>query len=411
MHVLHVTPAFEPAWAHGDVPRHVAQLARAQVRRGHRVTVLTTDALAPHERATRGERYMDTVRVVRVPNLSSSSYMWFGCTTPVGMRRAARRLFADAVDVVHLHELVTIENLRVISVVPESIPIVVSLHGRLTSSRVSTTLARLWTRAGGARVRRRIDAYVASTVDEANAVIRSGLPIAPLTEAPVHVVPEGVDLSPFLTAASAMREPTSARSPVLLVPGPVRRVDQLHALVDAVGELRRNGSSVQLVVVGAEASARDAVRERAVALGLLDAAITGYLPPSRLPHLLASADIVALVDRANGVVDIVLGTLAMGKPVIDAAEVLPREAIDAGIALRGDATREEWVRSLCVLLDEPARADAMAAAGRRFTATIDWDAAAHRWDEEYERASTDRFRGASRGHAREDRLDFRVDRR
>ena len=67
MTILHVTPYYAPAWAYGPVPARVAQLAQAQASAGHQVTVLTTDAMAPHERLPPGESTLDGVRVIRVP--------------------------------------------------------------------------------------------------------------------------------------------------------------------------------------------------------------------------------------------------------------------------------------------------------------------------------------------------------
>ena len=49
--ILHVTPYFTAAWAYGGIPRIATTLVREQVRRGHRVTVCTTDAATASERA------------------------------------------------------------------------------------------------------------------------------------------------------------------------------------------------------------------------------------------------------------------------------------------------------------------------------------------------------------------------
>src|SRR5258706_14350268 len=49
--ILHVTPYFTEAWAYGGIPRVATTLVREQVRRGHRVTVCTTDAGTARHRA------------------------------------------------------------------------------------------------------------------------------------------------------------------------------------------------------------------------------------------------------------------------------------------------------------------------------------------------------------------------
>lgn len=45
MHILHLSPYYKPAYAFGGVVRAVEGMAGALVKRGHQVTVLTTDAL------------------------------------------------------------------------------------------------------------------------------------------------------------------------------------------------------------------------------------------------------------------------------------------------------------------------------------------------------------------------------
>src|SRR6266481_4992845 len=44
LRILHVTPYFTDAWAYGGIPRLATSLARGLARRGHHVTVCTTDA-------------------------------------------------------------------------------------------------------------------------------------------------------------------------------------------------------------------------------------------------------------------------------------------------------------------------------------------------------------------------------
>src|SRR5438067_1102280 len=44
LRILHVTPYFSEAWAYGGIPRLAHSLTRGLARRGHQVTVCTTDA-------------------------------------------------------------------------------------------------------------------------------------------------------------------------------------------------------------------------------------------------------------------------------------------------------------------------------------------------------------------------------
>ena len=170
MHVLHVTPCYAPAWAYGPIPQAVAALARAQVTLGHSVTVLTSDAVAPHERLPAGEQVVDGIRIVRFRNLSGLVRSWLNLSTPIGLSRLARALLArEVVDVVHLHELRTLENLIVLGVVGATPAVVASTHGSLARIQGPRNMPALdW--ALRARHLARIDRFVADSVAEADAI-------------------------------------------------------------------------------------------------------------------------------------------------------------------------------------------------------------------------------------------------
>src|SRR5690242_13948756 len=74
LRILHVSPYFTAAWAYGGIPRIATTLAREQVRRGHRVTVCTTDAGTASERARAdaADPRVSGVEVRTFRNLSNS---------------------------------------------------------------------------------------------------------------------------------------------------------------------------------------------------------------------------------------------------------------------------------------------------------------------------------------------------
>ena len=47
--ILHVVPYYEDAWAYGGIPRLAGAMTRGLARRGHHVTVCTTDAAEPRK--------------------------------------------------------------------------------------------------------------------------------------------------------------------------------------------------------------------------------------------------------------------------------------------------------------------------------------------------------------------------
>src|SRR5690349_17601118 len=113
MRILHLTPYYAPAYAFGGVVRSVEGMARALARRGHTVTILTTDALDQQSRYSGDlESVQDGVHVLRTPNVLPRMRGRYNLSTPNLMAKRAEEILPQ-VDVVHCHEFRTVENLLV----------------------------------------------------------------------------------------------------------------------------------------------------------------------------------------------------------------------------------------------------------------------------------------------------------
>lgn len=143
------------------MPGAVWSLARGQAVRGWDVSVLTTDAMAPHERLPRGASTVEGVRIVRMRNAVGLVTSWVQVSTPIGWSRAARELLAQRPQLVHLHELRTLEALLITSLLPRDAIVVASTHGL-----ESTTTPRTLGVRGQERVLRRAWARINHVIVE-----------------------------------------------------------------------------------------------------------------------------------------------------------------------------------------------------------------------------------------------------
>src|SRR3972149_9495535 len=85
LRILHVVPYYDQAWAYGGIPRLVTTMTRAPARRGHAVTVCTTDARDEVSRATLPALPSGAVDVWMFRNVSNRlAYRW-QLFTPVGL--------------------------------------------------------------------------------------------------------------------------------------------------------------------------------------------------------------------------------------------------------------------------------------------------------------------------------------
>ena len=253
MNILHLTPYHAPAWAYGGVPRAVEGLARAQQRRGHRVTVLTSDSLAAGQRHPGpADELCDGVRVLRVPNALPWLRDRFNLSTTLRMRTLARELLPE-MDVVHCHELRTLENLLV---TPQAqapgLPLVLSPHGTLSHATGRGRFKALWDRVAGPTLARRFSHVIALTEAEV-AELRALWP----ADTPVSIIPNGIDPEEFadLGDGATFRETwRTGAGPLCLFMGRLHERKGLQALVEA---FRRTGRpDARLVIAGPDEGMR-----------------------------------------------------------------------------------------------------------------------------------------------------------
>jgi poly(glycerol-phosphate) alpha-glucosyltransferase len=374
MTVLHVTPYFAPAWAFGGVCRAVTGLARAQASAGHSVVVLTTDALSRSSRIGPGEEVLDGVRVIRVRNAVGALRARLNLSTPLGFRSAARRLLeANKVDVVHCHELRTIENVQITGLAqPAAPPIVVSPHGTVPYGTGRSRAKLMWDRLLALRVLPRLAHVVALSQAEAADVQELWARYrVPLRDDQVSIVPNGVDLDTPIerTARDAARARWGLESgPVVLFLGRLVARKGLSLLVAAFASSLRAVPSARLLVAGPDEGAGAEVAARAAALGIANRVqLTGFLDGEDRLAAFAAADMFALPAVGEGIPIAALEAMAAGLPVLISPECHLDDVEAAGGGLVAPRTVEAWGAALARLL---ADVESRTAMGRRAQAHV-----------------------------------------
>jgi glycosyltransferase involved in cell wall biosynthesis len=383
MRILHLTPYYAPAYAFGGVTRAVEGMARALSRRGHQVTVLTTDALDQTSRTTGPLESVeaDGVRVVRARNQFVTLRGKANLSTPRGLRQAADSLLLE-VDIVHAHEFRTVENLLVLPHAAElELPLVLSPHGTLTTATGRGALKVLWDRLFSPMLARHFNAVVALTETESAEAEALWRRLAPDHSTKFAVVPNGIDPAEFadLSGGSAFRAHYGlGDAPVVLFMGRLHTRKGVDVLVRAFQQANVPGA--RLVIVGPDEGMLTALRP------LLDdrIVVTGYLGGADRLAALAAADVFALPATGEGLSMAALEALGAGLPVILSPGCNLPEAESAGagliVAPQVDALADALAR---LLTDSAARATMGAAARRLISERFTWDAAAARLETVY----------------------------
>ena len=380
MNILHVTPYYAPAYAFGGVTRVVEGLARAQAAHGHAITVLTTDALSQGARwQGPAETRADGVRVLRARNRSLWLRGHANLSTPQGFASLAERALEQA-EIVHVHELRTVEALAVIPrAAARRLPVLLSPHGTLTRTTGRGLLKAGWDALFGRRLARGVNTVVALNEAEAEDAAalwaQFGLP-APDTA----LVPNGIDPAELvMEGGSAFRALYGLGEDVVcLFLGRLHPRKGVLALAQAFAHANVPGT--RLVFAGADDGALSALRpllgERIIYAGFLQGA-------QRLAALDA-ADVFALPATGEGQSIAALEAMAVGLPLLLSPGCHLPEAQDAGAALIVPPQPEALAHALTRLLTDSALRRQMSRAAaalalERFT----WERAAAQMEAVY----------------------------
>ena len=177
----------------------------------------------------------------------------------------------------------------------------------------------------------------------------------------------------FRTARPEDPGPADGR-PYVLAVGTVEPRKNLPCLLEAFALLRRRHPELALVLVGGEGWGRDAISERARALGLDGAIVrTGYVSEERLAAIVAGARAFCFPSFAEGFGMPVAEALAAGVPVVASDDPSLDEACGPA-ALRVPPREPEAIAEALerAVSDEPERAR-LAEAGRAHAATLTWE--------------------------------------
>ena len=320
LRVLQVTPYYEEAWGYGGIPRVAAAISRGLARRGHEVTVCTTDACdeqrlagPPGPRvgpwATTGQ---DRVMVHVFPNLSNRLAYGRQLFLPLGLRRFLRAR-AGQFDIAHLHSSHHLPGaLAAAELGRAAIPYVLTPNGTAGREEGQRRAKWLFDHTVGRR-----DLTGASRVIAVSRAERRQLEALGVPRSIVRQVPNPVELEPPGTPpGGGLRQRLGLPfEKIVLYLGTLIPRKCVDVLVRAIARLRQRG--VGLVIAGNDLGAGDAVRAVVRRTGLERLVhFTGLLVAEERLELLAGADVLAYPGRAEVFGLAPLEALVCGTPVV-----------------------------------------------------------------------------------------------
>src|SRR4051794_1786159 len=313
LRILHVVPYYEQAWAYGGIPRLATTITRALARRGHAVTVCTTDVRDSRTRASRTSLNEDGVDVRMFRNASNAIAYHFQFFTPMGLRRFLRQA-AGSFDIAHLHAC---HNLPVVIAAREltraGVPYVVSPNGtaapierRIKTKRLFAMTIGRSLLPGAARV---------TAVSRAEIVQLRALGI---DEASIVRIPNPIDEAEFvhpLNPNGYRQQMHVGDAPLVLFLGKLTPRKGVDDLIRAIGLLRN--AHVRLIIAGNDMGMQRKLLAliRRLALGNR-VTVTGLLTDRDRLDALAAADVVVYPSRDEIFGLVPLEALLAGTPVV-----------------------------------------------------------------------------------------------
>ena len=313
LHILHVAPYYEQAWAYGGIPRLTTTMTRALARRGHQVTVCTTDVRDAHTRAASSTPNGHGVNVKLFPNISNSIAYHLQFFIPVGLRRFMRRS-APQFDIAHIHAC---HNLPGVIAAHElsraGVPYVVSPNGTALPIERRIVAKHLFAWSAGRALLPRAARIVAVSEAEVKQLRSIGLPQSSITAIPNPI--DEAEFSRSLDGRSFRVRMRLENVPIVLFLGKLTPRKGVEDLVHAFAAMPP--SDVRLVVAGNDMGSAASLESLVRRLGLTTRVIrAGLLTGTDRLDAMAAANVVVYPSRDEIFGLVPLEALLCGTPVV-----------------------------------------------------------------------------------------------
>jgi len=259
MKILQVLSAFYPAWKYGGTVPAVFNVSKELVKRGHDVTVYTSDTI--DNKTRQKEKYLEIegIKVYYFRNLSNR-LAWNRLSFSPGIIPKVRREI-KTFDIVHSQSLRCFQGIVAHHYATKyGIPFVVQPRDTYMTFFQKGGLKRVFDRVFGHRMFRDAAMVIAERPTEAKQYQDTGM-----DRNRIEILPLGVDLSEYdnLPERGVFREKynLSDRQKIVLYLGRIDRVKGPDLLVEAFSGLANNMDDVTLVIVGPDAGYLSELKE------------------------------------------------------------------------------------------------------------------------------------------------------
>jgi len=388
MKILQVTAFFSPV--HGGSAEVPYQLSKKMAKRGHQVTIYTSDYKLSRD-------YMDSVGDVKVHPFKTWSSVANLYITPAIVRKAKEEV--RHFDVIHMHNYRTFQNMVVYNYAKkQDIPYVLQAHGSLPRIMSRQRLKQLYDNLWGYKLLEGADRVLAVTREEAEQYKSMEV-----SEAKIEIVPNGIDLSEFdnLPERGGFRRSHGLGSDqrIILYLGRIDKTKGLDILGKAFANLSSSLNDIKLVIVGPDGGYLPSLKKLIEDLEISDKVLfTGPLYGQEKLNAYVDADVYVLPSLYEIFGITVLEACACGTPVVVTDRCGIADVIDGEAGLVVPYDKEQLQRSLLKMLGDENLRLKLGKKGKTLVSDkFNWEKIAEQIEGVYQAILTDgHFAGADR---------------
>ena len=263
MNILHIVPYFSPAWPYGGTPKVVFELCRELVRKGHNVTVYTTDVFNKNSRQSTNciEAEVEGIKIKYFKNISNSlSFNQKFFISPAISKALKKNL--KQFDMVHLHEFRPLQNAAAYKYLTKyKIPYVLSAHGSVLRLMGKEFLKMLFDKSIGFKILKSAKRVIAVSNIEVEQYIKMGV-----ERDRISLIPNGINISEFENAdkvkGNFRRAYKLSDKKILLFIGRLNAIKGIDFLLNTFAILTKDIKDTILVIAGPDDGYKSEIESR-----------------------------------------------------------------------------------------------------------------------------------------------------
>ena len=387
MKILHVTPFFKPSWEAGGPPRSVYELARRQVKKGHHVTVFTTDGFKKRLDVEKNKPLdVEGIKTYYFRNLSLYMAGALNFTLPYYLPLVARKKIKEF-DIIHIHEHRTFLAMVAHHYAHKyHLPYLLQPRGsapKVNKNKLKEIFDKI---AGNDIVYHSCKILATSKMEQEQ--YKNYFPLLDMDK--VELLPNGIDLDTYkvLPAEGQFRKEYGIKKEekIVLYLSRLYSTKGLDILIQSISEILEDKPFIRLVIAGPDDHYQDKLEEMISQLKIEDRVlITGPLYGKKKDEAYRDADIFVLPSQTESFGNVVVEAMASFNPVVVTRTCGVSEWLNPDNSVVINYDKLELKRALVDLLnDNDKRIKMSQNARKKVMSTFNWDKIVDELDEIYQ---------------------------